>query len=90
MKLNLNKIILNTVTSITMLIAGLMFLAAPVQAEAECENPGPYGICVPDTDIAIGEVTLTTEMLAATSLVFAAGVALVVNGELIKKNIDTK
>jgi len=48
-------------------------------------NPGPYGICIPDTGIIFTEnETVNTAVISGAFMVFAAGIIFIVNGNSLK------
>ncbi len=63
-------------------------LVQPVSAQNySCPNPGPYGICPPDTDIEVGEVTITDEQLLLGLVSLGLGGLMVVNGGIIRTQL---
>ncbi len=77
-------------TLITTLFVFSAALVAPIQVAAQavnCVNPGPYGICPPNTDITLGGVTIDDQLLTLMVLGFVVGGLLVVNGMYIKHKL---
>lgn len=69
-------------------ITAVMLMAAtvtPVHADENCDNTGPYGICVPDTDLVIGDVTVSQEAMLLMGASYVVGAAMLVNSQLLKK-----
>lgn len=62
-------------------------LCVPGTEGNECVRcvQGPYNICVPETDIVIGDATITSETIIMLGIVYLAGVLLIVNGSVLKK-----
>lgn len=76
-----------TIVTVLVLATGMLFISAPlnvVSADSQvCENPGPYGICPPDTDITFGNITIKDNELVALAAVFGLGVIFLINSNLI-------
>ncbi len=53
-------------------------------------TPGPYNICVPDTDIIIGDAVINNEMLLIILGVYTLGAFFIVNGALLSKKFFPK
>lgn len=75
---------------LTTAITAVMLMAAvvtPVHADENCDNQGPYGICVPDTDLVIGDVTVPQEAMLLMGASYIVGAALLVNSQVLKKKV---
>lgn len=84
---------MKTLTTLLILLVGMLFISAPmnqVSAAEVCENPGPYGICIPDTAISIGGIVLQDQDLVALVAVYGLGIVLLLNSNLIRTKILTK
>jgi hypothetical protein len=87
--MNLTKFFITITAFLTMLFASISIAPAPVYAQSnQCPNPGPYGICPPRTDITIGDVTITDEMILVMGGTYLLGVALIANAQFIKGKLN--
>jgi uncharacterized membrane protein YjgN (DUF898 family) len=78
------------ITSIAIVAALAVSFVAPVTVSAQtanCVNPGPYGICPPNTDITLGGVTIDDQALTLMIAGFVVGGLLIVNGMFIKHKL---
>lgn len=55
-----------------------------------CTNPGPYGICFPDTNLGLinEDGSLDTTAVLSSTLLFGVGILLVLNGSKIKQVLE--
>jgi hypothetical protein len=52
--------------------------------------PGPYNICVPQTDITIGNTTIDESVLVLILGAYGVGIALLINGSMLQQRLKVE
>lgn len=87
-------------TSLAIVMLSIASFFSPVSVSAaDCPNPGPYGICPPDTGIILtneattisnGDLYLNNAVAVILFAVLFAGIVLVFNGIMLKRRTSRK
>jgi len=93
----------NLLAVLAVLTASFLVLPTPISAQgypscmpgtqgANCIPciPGPYNICIPQTDITIGNTTIDESVLVLILGAYGVGTVLLINGSVLQQKLKPK